>query len=114
MNQNKFQEAESHFLKSLENDPSYTNALYQSGANYFAWANEIIKTANLLPFNDPKFPKMDAEAKEIQKKALIPLEKYIDTDPNDKNILDILYKTHRKLGNTEKALSYKARYDALK
>lgn len=114
MNQNKFQEAESHFLKSLENDPSYTNALYQSGANYFAWANEIIKTANLLPFNDPKFPKMDAEAKEIQKKALIPLEKYIDTDPNDKNILDILYKTHRKLGNTEKASSYKARYDALK
>jgi hypothetical protein len=40
------------------------------------------------------------------------LEKYIEINPNVKDVLGIIYKTHYKLGNSEKGKEYKARFDA--
>jgi hypothetical protein len=51
---------------------------------------------------------------DLFKQALEPLEKYVSQNPDDKAILDILYKTNMKLGNIEKAKEYKTRLDALK
>jgi Tfp pilus assembly protein PilF len=54
------------------------------------------------------------EADDIYKRALIPLEKYIAKNPNDKDVLTILFQLHRSLGNTEKAIEFKKRADAIK
>jgi Tfp pilus assembly protein PilF len=48
------------------------------------------------------------------KRALVPLERYIAKNPNDKDVLNILFQINRSLGNSEKALEYKKRADAIK
>jgi Tfp pilus assembly protein PilF len=54
------------------------------------------------------------QADDTYKRALVPLEKYIGKNPNDKDVLNILFQLNRSLGNTEKALEYKKRADAIK
>jgi hypothetical protein len=63
---------------------------------------------------DPKAKEMEKRANELFTLALVPLEKYIEKNPNEKSILDILYKTNTKLGRIEKGQEYKKRLEALK
>jgi tetratricopeptide (TPR) repeat protein len=100
--------------KALEIDPTYNEALYQLGAHLYNLAVEKRNATIELDYKDPKAVKLEAEAMDLFKQALVPLEKYVGQNPNDKAILDILYKTNMKLGNIEKAKEYKARLDALK
>jgi tetratricopeptide (TPR) repeat protein len=106
--------AEQALNKSLEIDPEYTDALYQLGAHLVTWAGDTKTAANQLKFGDPNYNKMIQESDDIYKRALIPLEKYIAKSPNDKDVLNILFQLHRSLGNSEKALEYKKRADAIK
>jgi tetratricopeptide (TPR) repeat protein len=100
--------------KAIEIDPSYNEALYQLGAHLYNLAVEKRNATVELDYKDPKAAKLEAEAMDLFKQALEPLEKYVSQNPDDKAILDILYKTNMKLGNIEKAKEYKARLDALK
>jgi tetratricopeptide (TPR) repeat protein len=100
--------------KALEIDPAYNEALYQLGAHLYNLAVEKRNATVELDYKDPKAAKLEAEAMDLFKQALEPLEKYAGQNPDDKAILDILYKTNMKLGNIEKAKEYKARLDALK
>jgi len=100
--------------KALEIDPAYNEALYQLGAHLYNLAVEKRNATVELDYKDPRAVKLEAEAMELFKQALEPLEKYAGQNPDDKAILDILYKTNMKLGNIEKAKEYKARLDALK
>jgi tetratricopeptide (TPR) repeat protein len=100
--------------KALEIDPTYNEALYQLGAHLYNLAVEKRNATVELDYKDPKAAKLEAEAMDLFKQALEPLEKYAGQNPDDKAILDILYKTNMKLGNIEKAKEYKARLDALK
>jgi tetratricopeptide (TPR) repeat protein len=106
--------AEQSLNKALEIDPNYTEAQYQLGAHLFNWANELKYEAGQLDYKDPKVSTLEAQSKEVLGRALIVLEKYIEKNPNEKAVLDILYKTHYKLGNTEKAAEYKKRAEAIK
>lgn len=106
--------AEQSLNKALEIDPAYTEAQYQLGAHLFNWANELKYEAGQLDYKDPKVSTLEAQSKEVLGRALIVLEKYIEKNPNEKAVLDILYKTHYKLGNTEKAAEYKKRAEAIK
>ncbi len=106
--------AEQSLNKALEIDPNYTEAQYQLGAHLFNWANELKYEAGQLDYKDPKVTTLEAQSKEVLERALIVLEKYIEKNPNEKAVLDILYKTHYKLGNTEKAAEYKKRAEAIK
>ena len=100
--------------KAIEIDPEYNEALYQLGAHYYNWAAETRTAAMNLDMKDPKAKEMEKRANELFTLALTPLEKYIEKNPNEKSILDILYKTNTKLGRIEKGQEYKKRLDALK
>ncbi len=106
--------AEQALNKSLEIDPEYIDAMYQLGAHLVTWAGDTKTAANQLKFGDPNYNKMIQESDDIYKRALIPLEKYIAKSPNDKDVLNILFQLHRSLGNSEKAMEYKKRADAIK
>jgi tetratricopeptide (TPR) repeat protein len=106
--------AEASLNKALEIDPQYDDAMYQLGAVLVTWAGETKTAANQLKFGDARYDSMLKEADDIYKRALIPLEKYIAKNPNDKDVLTILFQLHRSLGNTEKAIEFKKRADAIK
>jgi tetratricopeptide (TPR) repeat protein len=108
------EKAEASLNKALEIDPEYIDALYQLGAHLVTWAGDTKTAANQLKFGDPNYNKMLKESDELYKRALIPLEKYIAKSPNDKDVLNILFQIHRSLGNSEKAMEYKKRADAIK
>ena len=100
--------------KAIEIDPEYNEALYQLGAHYYNWAAETRTAAMNLDMKDPKAKDLEKRANELFTLALIPLEKYIEKNPNEKSILDILYKTNTKLGRIEKGQEYKKRLEVLK
>jgi len=106
--------AEAALNKALEIDPQFDEALYQLGAILVTWAGETKTAANQLKFGDARYDSMLKEADDIYKRALIPLEKYIAKNPNDKDVLTILFQLHRSLGNTEKAIEFKKRAEAIK
>ena len=110
----QYEKAEASLNKAIEIDPNYSEAQYQLGAHLFNWANELKYEAGQLDYKDPKGPILEEKSKEVLGRALIVLEKYIEKNPNEKSVLDILYKTHYKLGNTEKAAEYKKRMEAIK
>lgn len=105
--------AETALNKALEIDPTYADAQYQLGAHLVTWAGNIKTDANQLKFGDPKYNQMIQDSEDTYKRALTPLEKYIEAFPNEKAVLNILFQIHRNLGNSEKALEYKKRADAL-
>ena len=100
--------------KAIEIDPEYNEALYQLGAHYYNWAAETRTAAMNLDMKDPKAKDLEKRANESFTLALVPLEKYIEKNPNEKSILDILYKTNTKLGRIEKGQEYKKRLEVLK
>lgn len=104
--------AEEALNKSLEIDPNYVDAQYQLGAHLVTWAGNLKTEAKKLKLGDPKYDTMIEESNSTYKRALIPLEKYIASYPNDKAVLNILFQLHRNLGNSDKALEYKKRADA--
>ena len=110
----QYEKAEASLNKAIEIDPNYSEAQYQLGAHLFNWANELKYEAGQLDYKDPNGPILEEKSKEVLNRALIVLEKYIEKNPNEKSVLDILYKTHYKLGNTEKAAEYKKRMEAIK
>lgn len=107
------QKAEEALRKALELDPGYTDAQYQLGAHLYNWAFQLKDEAAFLKIGDPKEEELKAQSDEKMKGSIDALETYIKSDPNDKNVLQILYKAYHKQGNSEKASEYKKRYDAL-
>lgn len=107
------EKAEQALNKALEIDPNYVDAQYQLGAFLVGVAANYKDQASALKFGDPKYDALLAQSDEAYKRALIPLEKYIEKEPKDKAVLTILFQIHKSLKNTEKALEYKKRADAL-
>jgi len=111
---NKFEKAEEALNQALKIDPNYGDAQYQLGAILVTWAGNTKTEANNLKFGDPNYDILIKKSEDIYKRALTPLEKYITTNPNDKDVLIILSQLHKSLGNSEKAAEYKKRADAIK
>ncbi|MBI1836287.1 MAG: tetratricopeptide repeat protein [Flavobacteriia bacterium] len=108
------EKAEASLNKALEIDPDYSDAQYQLGAILIGWAADIRKEANDLKPGDKRYDPMMKQADDIFKRALTPLEKYVVKHPNEKDILTILSKLYRSLGNTEKYTEYKKRAEEAK
>lgn len=108
------QKAEDALRKALALDPNNADIQYQLGAHLYNWATELKLERDKLSKGDPK----DAELLELSESkmngAIEVLEKYIEKDPENKAILDILYRAYYKSGNSEKALEYKKRMEAIK
>jgi tetratricopeptide (TPR) repeat protein len=110
----KNDKAEAALNKALQIDPNYQDALYQLGAHLITWAGDVRATANQLKFGDKNYDKMVIESDDLYRRALTPLEKYIEISPNDKDVLTILSQLHRNLGDINKSAEYKKRADAIK
>ncbi|MCE3294790.1 MAG: hypothetical protein K0R65_504 [Crocinitomicaceae bacterium] len=106
--------AEAALNKAIELDPNYADAQYQLGAHLVGVAGSLKEEASRLKLGDPNYDVMLAKGDEYYKKAVTPLEAYIAKNPNDKEVLTILFQIHKSLKNTDKAMEYKKRADAIK
>ena len=107
------EKAEAALRKAVELDPEYALGQYQLGAHLIAWASDLKTQANQLDMGDVNYDLLMAKSDEMYKKAVAPLEKYVEKEPNEKAVIKILYQVHNNLGNEAKAKEYKAKYDAL-
>jgi tetratricopeptide (TPR) repeat protein len=111
---NKFDKAEEALNKSLALDPKYEKSLYQLGAILVSWAGNMQDSANTLGYKHPDYKKVLAEANEIYKRAVLPLDQYVSINTEDLEVLTLLWQISRNLEDTAKAEEYKKRMDALK
>jgi tetratricopeptide (TPR) repeat protein len=83
--------------KALEIDPAYNEALYQLGAHLYNLAVEKRNATVELDYKDPKAAKLEAEAMDLFKQALEPLEKYDVLNPSEKEVERIKLNYKEKL-----------------
>lgn len=114
LNLKQNEKAEINLRKALEIDPNYTEAQYQLGAHLYNWAAEIRSQATQLELGDKREPELMAQSNAKMAGAIEVLDKYLEKNPNDKVVLQILTETNYKIGNKDKAMEYKKRLDALK
>lgn len=104
--------AETNLKKALALDPKDMNANYNLGVLYLGKGEKMALLANSMEFNDPRYDEAVQESENMYKKAIEPLEAYIQEDPENAGVLNVLFQVHKKAGNTQKALEYKKRADA--
>lgn len=104
-----FDKSEKNLKRALEIDPKDMNASYNLGVLYLGQGERLTMKANSMDLNDPRYNKTLEESEEMYKKAIEPLEVYIDQDPKNTGVLQVLFQVHRKAGNSEEALEYKRR-----
>lgn len=113
MEMNSTQEAESAILRSLELDPAFTDARYQLGALHYNWSLTLTEQASSYVSGHPQQLRLKSEADAKMHAAVQSLEIFIQSRPNDKNVLAILIYALNTLGDHQRAAIYKARADAL-
>ncbi len=101
--------SEEYLKRSLSIDGNYKDALYSLGVLYQRRAEIIKDMVNQMNYNDPRVESLQKKSQEIYEKAIEPLEKYIVQDPENVNVLYVLFQVHHNAGNTEKALEYRDR-----
>jgi tetratricopeptide (TPR) repeat protein len=109
---NLYEKAETNLKKALKLDPKDLNANYNLGVLYLGKGEKLTLLANDMDLNDPRYNQTVQDSEDMYKKAIDPLEAYIDQDPENAGVLNVLFQVHRKAGNTEKALEYKKRLEA--
>lgn len=92
----KYDLAAEQFSKALEIDPEYTNAIYNLGVAYVQWAVQLKQEAEDKGVNDESY-------KAKFKAALPHLEKFIQSNPNDSQVWNLLGKIYANLGMNDKA-----------
>lgn len=96
LNAEKYDKAIEQLTKAIEIDPEYTNAVYNLGVAY------VNKGTKVREMNEEKEIDSD-EYKEYFKLALPLFEKYLDTNPEDVKIWELLGQVYANLGDTAKS-----------
>jgi hypothetical protein len=104
--------AEKNLQRAIDIDSTYAEAAYNLGVLYLGRGEKLKTSAAQMNFNNPDYEAVNAKSQNMYKKAIVPLEIYINQDPNNVGVLNVLYQVHRNAGNSEKALEYKKRADA--
>ena len=104
-----YEKAEKNLIRAREIDPKDPDAAYNLGVLYLGKADKIALRAGNMDYDDPRYESTVKESEEMYKKAIDPLEVYIEQDPENAGVLHVLFQVHRKAGNTAKALEYKKR-----
>lgn len=108
-----YTKAQTNLKKAIEIDPKYQDALYNLGVLYLGRGQKIEKKAKQMDFNDPSYESTMAKSEEMYKNAIEPLEAFIEQEPNNAGVLQVLYQVHRRAGNNEEFKKYKQRFDEL-
>lgn len=104
-----YAKAEKNLVKALDIDAKYAEAAYQLGVLYLGRAEKLKTTASQMDFNNPNYNKVLEESQDMYRKAIDPLEVYIEQDPENVGVLNVLFQVHRNAGNDEKAMEYRKR-----
>ncbi len=90
---NNYAEAEEQFLKCISIDPNYTNAIYNIGVTYVKWGTSFREEA------EKKSETVDeAKVKEKYNLALPHIKKYLDINPKEPALWELLGKIYANLG----------------
>ncbi|WP_107037482.1 tetratricopeptide repeat protein [Brumimicrobium mesophilum] len=108
-----YTKAETNLKRAIKIDSEYAEAAYNLGVLYLGRGEKLKTTASQMDFNNPDYDDVSKRSQEMYKKAIEPLEIYIKQDPNNSGVLNVLFQVHRNAGNTDKALEYKKRADAI-
>jgi tetratricopeptide (TPR) repeat protein len=92
----EYEEAETHFLKAIEIDPEYDNAIYNLGVTYVSWGTAINKEAEAQGI-------ISEDYKKKYEAALPYLEKVVEKDQTNVAMWEILGKVYSVLGMTDDA-----------
>lgn len=111
----KEDEAIKAYIKATELSPKDDRAFYNLGTLHFNRAADYMSRANSLKLNDPQFDVLEKKAIEEFEKAAPYLERVIEIsgDEGNKQTLNSLFTIYRGLKNTDKALQYKKRAEAV-
>jgi len=100
------------YEKALEVDPEFNEARVNLIAAKLAGERDIIDEMNNLGMSkkdNTRYDELDAERKELYKDVLPYLEKAMEVDPNNKDIIKTAMNLYTNLGNQEKADELKAK-----
>jgi len=114
MDMKQQERAAAAFLKALNIDPLYPDAIYQYCSLLFNWAIELRGNASDLKINDPKAKLMEEQALNNLNTSLKYLEPFLIANPMDKTALEIGWRTYSYLDQTEKSAELKKRWEAIK
>lgn len=92
-----FEGAEEQFQKAVDIDPEYSNGVYNLAATYVKWGTKLRDEAEAAESNDAAF-------KEKFEMALPHLEKYLELNPEDSAMWELLGRVYANLGMTEKSM----------
>lgn len=101
--------AEKNLKRALEIDPKFADAAYDLGVLYLGQGEALKERVRQLDYEDPNREELEKKSEEKYAQAAVPLEVYIEQDPNNSAVLRVLYQVYYNAGNTEKALEYKKR-----
>jgi tetratricopeptide (TPR) repeat protein len=93
---NEYEKAAKQFKGATEIDPEYTNALYNLGVTYVKWGSELREATMETDENN-------LEYQEKFKLALDPLKKYLEYNPDDGKVWELLGKIYANLGMSEES-----------
>jgi tetratricopeptide (TPR) repeat protein len=103
----EYASAEQQFLKALEIDPDYENAIFNLGITYVKWGADMSQEAEEKDdFSDEYKKKYEA--------ALPYLEKVTTTDISNAQVWELLGKVYSVLGMQEKAIDAFSHADQLR
>lgn len=113
MEMNDDQTVLDNFNKAIEIDPKYGDVYYNLGSYFSAKGFDLRQKAADLPPNAKKeSDELLAKSLEFYGHAMEPLEKYIEIQPKDVEVLNSLVKIARALKDTEKEAKFKQQLDA--
>ncbi|QYA26536.1 tetratricopeptide repeat protein [Gramella sp. MT6] len=109
---NDNEKAVEFYEKALEKDPEYNEARINMIAAKLSAEKEIINEMNGLGMSkkdNARYDELDAERKELYKAVLPDLEKAMEVDPDNKDIIQTAMNLYSNLGNQEKVAELKAK-----
>ena len=110
--QGEFTKAEKYYIKALQVEPNYFEALYNFGALYFNRAADI--NAKLSEEKDPdKYLALKKELNDLFAQALPYLERAYVVNPDDLNTLRSLGQLYARMNNLDKYTEIKERIKEL-
>jgi len=114
LNAKQYDKAREYFNKTLEIDPQYKNAYYGLALVELAPEEELVDEINRNLNNDRKYRELKNRQKEMYRKAMPYLEKYLELDPNDIDVVRILKNIYLELEMMDKYKAMKAKLKELK
>jgi tetratricopeptide (TPR) repeat protein len=103
-----------YYKKALEIDPEMTNARMNIVVAILAKERDIIDEMNKLGMSkedNKRYEELEKERNEIYQQAVPYLEKVIEADPENVNVIRTAINIYNQLGETEKAAALKARLE---